>query len=68
MEHDQLGTVTKAMGEIQQEIAHLRREVSEVVARSFKWTIVILAFAAVVTWFGVFMIVRAGGLKLLLPK
>jgi hypothetical protein len=65
---DQPGTVPSRMDEVQRELVLLRREISDVVARSFKWTIVILGFAVIVMWFGVFMIVKGGGMRLFLPK
>jgi tetrahydromethanopterin S-methyltransferase subunit G len=65
---DQPGTVASRLDEVQRELALLRREVSDVVGRSFKWTIVILGFAVIVMWFGVFMIVRGGGIRLFLGK
>jgi hypothetical protein len=66
---DQPGPVERRMDDVQRELAALRREISDLVGKSFKWTIVILAFAVLVTWFGVYFILRGGGIaRYLLPK
>ena len=55
---DQIG---KRVEDLQRELAEFRREMNDLLARSFRWTIATLAVAVLATWFGVFIIVKGGG-------
>ena len=57
---DQLVRVEKRMEDLQREVAELRREMTVLLGRGFKWTITTLAVAVVVTWFGFFIFITKG--------
>lgn len=61
---DQLAIVEKRVDDLRHELAEFRRDATDRVARSFKWTVATLVVAVLATWFGVFMFLTRGTAQL----
>lgn len=61
---EQSAKMDRRVDDLQRDIADLRREITVLMARSFRWTIATIVVAVLAVWFGVFIIVKSGGITL----
>lgn len=62
---DQFAKMDKRVDDLQRDITEMRREITGLLARSFRWIIVTVAVAVVTTWFGVYIILKTGAVRFL---
>lgn len=57
---DRLAQLEHKLAETRQELADFRRQLSKTLDESFKWSIITMGVAVIISWFGIFLLLTRG--------